>query len=193
MKTRALKPQTRPEIPGVLPPDQELIELFSATSTVSGANLLALLDAQPMLLIFLRHLGCASARETLHDVQKALPALTRRGVRPVFVHMASDERARPFFTSANLSEVERVSDPTMRLYRAPEFNLLKSVNVHKYLTMRSRWKLAKRATWRYGIGPAGGEDSTQLPGVFFIKDRAIYRAYRHKYLSDRPDYTTFGA
>ena len=182
----------RPSTPGVLPHDRELVDLLGGTKTESGANMLALLDERPLLVVFLRHFGCAFTRETIHDVAKAVPSLDRRGVRPLFVHMGSPERARPFFRRYGIADVERVSDPEMRLYRAPVFNLLKSTALPHFFGAQAYLRLAKRALWRYGQGSAGKEDPTQLPGVFFLKDRAIYRAFRHKNLGDRPDYTLFG-
>lgn len=184
-------PATRPQ-PGVLPVDTELVELFGHTHTESGQALLNLLDEKPMLLVFLRHFGCAFCRETLHDVGKALPALERRNVRPVFVHMGSPERAKPYFDRYGLASAERVSDPEMKLYTAPVFHLLKSTALPHFFGAKAYWKLAKRALWRYGAGSPGKEDPTQLPGVFFLKDRAIYRAFRHKNLGDRPDYGLLG-
>ncbi len=154
--------------------------------------MLNLLDERPMLLIFLRHFGDAFTREAIHDVANAVPALERRGVRPVFVHMGSPERARPFFQRFGLADVERVSDPEMKLYRAPVFNLLKTTALPHFFGATAYLELAKRALWRYGAGSPGKEDPTQLPGVFFLKNRAIYRAFRHKNLGERPDYTLFG-
>ncbi len=183
----------RESTPGVLPHDPELVELLARTHVESGQSLLNLLDERPMLLIFLRHFGDAFCRETIHDVSKAKPMLDRRNVRPVFVHMGSPERARPFFTRFGLPTVDRVSDPEMHLYRAPEINLLKTTALPHFYGATAYLKLFQRALWRYGAGSPGKEDPTQLPGVFFLKDRAIYRAFRHKHLSDRPDYGMFGA
>jgi peroxiredoxin len=173
--------------------DAELVELFARTRTESGRDLLNLADEKPLLLVFLRHFGCASCRETIADVAKALPALEKRGVRPVFVHMGAPERARPFFEKAGLGSVERVSDPTAELYQAPVFHLLKSTVIPEFLSGPQLVKLTKRAVWRYGVGSAGKEDATQMPGVFFVKDRQITKAFRHKGVADRPDYTRFGA
>ena len=178
--------------PGTPPHDAELVEVFSRTRTESGKLLLDLLDEKPMLLVFLRHFGDSFARETLHDVADARPSLDRRGVRPVFVHMGSPERARPFFDRFGLSTVERVSDPTMRLYGTPVFHLLKSTVLPHFFGAQAYFDLFKRAIWRYGAGSPGKEDPTQLPGVFFLRNRAIYRAFRHRNLSDRPDYKFFG-
>ena len=185
-------PAPLPRATGVLPHDQALIRLLSSAATESGKNLLALLDQGPILLVFLRHFGDPFTREAIHDVAKAKPSLDRRGVRPVFIHMGSPERASPFFRRFGLPDVDRVSDPEMRLYRDHVFNLLKSTVLPHFFGAKAYWKMTKRALWRYGFGSPGKEDPTQLPGIFFLKDRAIYRAFRHKNLGDRPDYSLFG-
>ncbi len=172
--------------------DLELVELFARTKTESGRTLLSLLDEKPILLVFLRHFGSPVSRETLADVAKARPELEQRGVRPVFVHLGTPERARPFFEKVGLGDVERVSDPTTALYQAPVFHLLKTTAIPEFFAGGQLIKVAQRAIWRYGIGSAGKEDATQLPGVFFIKDRQIKKAFRHKGMADRPDYVRFG-
>lgn len=172
--------------------DLELVELFASTKTESGRTLLSLLDEKPMLLIFLRHFGSPTCRETLSDVAKARPELELRGVRPVFVHLGTPERARLFFDKFGLGNVERVTDPTTAFYQAPVFHLLKTTAIPEFFAGGQILKVAKRAIWRYGIGSAGKEDATQLPGVFFIKDRQIKKAFRHKGMADRPDYVRFG-
>ena len=32
------------------------------------------------------------------------------------------------------------------------------------------------------------EDADQMPGVFFLKERKIVRAFRHRTIADEPDY-----
>jgi peroxiredoxin len=172
--------------------DQELVELFAATRTESGRTLLSLLDEKPMMLVFLRHFGSPQCRETLADVAKARPALDRRGVRTVFVHLGTPEKARSVFEKFRLGDAERVSDPTTAIYQAPVFHLLKTTAIPEFLSGAQLIKSFQRQLWRYGFGPAGKEDATQLPGVFFIKDRRITKAFRHKGLADRPDYVRFG-
>jgi hypothetical protein len=191
--TTASGPAKEQAAPGALPPDPGLIELFAATTAESGRSLLALLDEQPMLLVFLRHFGSLWTRETLSRMAAAAPALERRGVRPVFIHMAAPQKAAPYFERYGLTRVERAADPERRLYTAPVFHLLKTTGVKEFLTPKAYWKLAKRSLLRHGIGLPGEEDATQLPGVFFLKGRAIYRAFRPKRISDRVDYARFGA
>ena len=172
--------------------DLELVELFAKAKTESGKTMLSLLDEKPMMLIFLRHFGSPSAREAIADVAAARGEIEARGVRPVFVHLGTPERARPFFEKVGLGDVERVSDPTAAIYQAPVFHLLKTTAVPEFFAGGQLVKSAKRQLWRYGMGSAGKEDATQLPGVFFIRDRQIKKAFRHKGMADRPDYVRFG-
>src|ERR1700761_4693107 len=99
--------------------------------TESGRTLLELLDSSPVLLIFLRHFGCSFCRQTLDDVSKIRDLIEAKGVRPVFVHLGTPERAKPYFDYYHLSDVERVSDPEASLYGHSVFQLpRKSVFVH---------------------------------------------------------------
>ena len=174
--------------------DSELVAVLSQTRTESGRTLLELLDEKPMLLVFLRYFGCPFCREALSDIAKVRPELDRRGVRPVFVHMAPPGHAQSFFERFGLADVERVSDPEKKLYTAPEFHLLKDTVLPDFYGAKAMWVLAKRALFRYGQGrPVKDEDRHQLPGIFFLQDRAIRRAFRHKHMYDRPDYARFGA
>ena len=172
--------------------DAELVALFMQTRAESGKTLLSLLDERPMLLVFLRHFGSPSCREALADVAAARPALEQRGVRPVFVHLGTPERARAFFEKAGLGDVERVSDPTASIYQAPVFHLLKTTAITEFFAVRHLISSLKRQVLKHGMSSAGKEDATQLPGVFFLKDRRITKAFRHKGLADRPDYVRFG-
>ena len=46
----------------------ETAQLFRSIRTESGANLVELTEASPVLLIFLRHFGCSFCRQTISDV-----------------------------------------------------------------------------------------------------------------------------
>jgi hypothetical protein len=41
--------------------------------------------------------------------------------------------------------------------------------------------------FKYGIGLIK-KDADQMPGVFFLKERRIVRAFRHPTIADEPDY-----
>ena len=53
---------------------------------------------------------------------------------------------------------------------------------------RAVWRgWLKGALFKYGIGIIK-EDGEQMPGVFFLKNRKIVRAFRHRTIADEPDY-----
>ena len=160
--------------------------------TESGRTLLELVDESPVLLVFLRHFGCSFCREALDRVAKIREKLQARGVRPVFVHLGSPERARPYFDYYKLADVERVSNPDASLYTNPVFGL------HRESPL---WQLVRLKVWigwlrglfrRYWIGPIR-EDASQMPGVFFLRDRAIVREFRYRTTADQPNYLKLSA
>jgi len=164
----------------------ELIALLGGTRTESGRTLLELVDERPVLLVFLRHFGCAFCRQAIDDVSQIRGKLAELGVQVVFVHLGSPERAKPYFDYYGLSDVERVSDPDASLYHEPVFALARV----------SVWQLFRPAVWigwikgaifKYRIGLLK-EDIQQMPGVFFLRDRAIANVFRHRTIADRPDY-----
>lgn len=171
-----------------LPPAEELIAAFAETRTESGRTLLQLADEQPLLLVFLRHFGCTFCRQAIDDVSQVKEELAARGVRPVFIHVGTPERAKPYFDYYGLSDVERVSDPAAVLYRSRGFELTRTHPLSHFL-LPSAWKgWLSGALFKHGFGFILREDAYQMPGVFFVKDRRVERAYRCKRISDRPDY-----
>jgi hypothetical protein len=110
-----------------------------------------------------------------------------RGIRPVFVHLGSPERAKPYFDYYHLSDVERVSDPGASLYARPIFALGRK---HPFLNLLvpAVWKgWLQGALRKHGIGLIQ-EDGAQMPGIFFLRDRSIVRAFRYRTIADQPDY-----
>jgi hypothetical protein len=166
--------------------DAAWIGLLDKTRTESGRTLLDLVDERPALLVFLRHFGCAFCRQAIEDVANARPEIEAQGVRPVFVHLGSPERAKPYFDYYHLSDVERVSNPDGSLYREPAFALAR-VNIIQLFRPAVWIGWARGAMRRYGVGWVK-EDVFQMPGVFLLRDRAIARVYRHRTIADRPDY-----
>src|SRR5271155_2988894 len=94
---------------------------LASVRTESGASLLELAEASPVLLVFLRHFGCSFCRQAISDISELKGELARRGVRPVFVHLGTPERAKPFFDYYGIGDVERVSDPEAVVYQLPVF------------------------------------------------------------------------
>jgi peroxiredoxin len=169
------------------PGQTDVAAVLQQYRTESGRTLLELGDESPVLLIFLRHFGCAFCRQTLDDVSKLRREIEAKGVRPVFVHLGTPERAKPYFDYYHLSNIERVSDPQASLYTQPVFNLARK-SVFSQILISAVWKAwLQGAIRKYGIGMIK-EDADQMPGIFFLRQRAIVRAFRYKTIADEPDY-----
>jgi hypothetical protein len=167
--------------------DTALLSVLEQYRTESGRTLLDLLDQSPMLLIFLRHFGCSFCREALDRVSKVQDCLQAKGVRPVFVHLGSPQRARPYFDYYNLSHVERVSNPDASLYTNPVFGLRRT-NPFAHFINPTVWLGWLRSAIRlYGVGPIR-EDAYQMPGVFFLRNGSIARSFRYRTIADQPNY-----
>jgi peroxiredoxin len=165
----------------------EVARTLATIHTESGANLLALTETSPVLLVFLRHFGCSFCRQAISDVSELKPELDKRGVRPVFVHLGTPDRAKPFFDYYGIGDVERVSDPEARVYQLPLFALPR---MHPALTLfqPSVWVgWLKGALFKHGIG-AIKEDGHQMQGIFFLKGPKIVRQFRYKTIADEPNY-----
>jgi hypothetical protein len=155
--------------------------------TETGKSLLDLVDESPVLLVFLRHFSCAFCAQALDHVSRLRPRIEAKGVRPVFVHLGSRERAKPYFDYYNLSDIERISNPEATLYQIPLFGLTRT-NPYLHLLNLTVWRgWLKGAMFKYGIGLIK-EDADQMPGVFFLKERSVVRAFRHRTIADEPDY-----
>jgi hypothetical protein len=165
----------------------QLVDALSAFQTESGRSLLDLTQESPVLLIFLRHFGCSFCRETLDRVSQIRSTLKSRGVRPVFVHLGTPERAKPYFEYYQLGDVERISNPDATLYRHPAFDLGRTNPLSHFFrpAVVKAWVMG--GVRSYGIGSIR-EDGEQMPGVFFLRDGRIANFFRYRTIADRPDY-----
>jgi peroxiredoxin len=165
----------------------ELAEVLLQTKTERGTTLLELVDASPVLMVFLRHFGCSYCRQAIHDISVIKDELASRDVRPVFVHLGTPERAKPYFDHYDLAAVERVSDPEARLYRHPAFHLPRTHPLSHFFKPKvvKGWLMGNIR--KYGIGGLQ-DDSYQMPGVFVLRDRQIVNAFKFQTIADQPDY-----
>jgi hypothetical protein len=100
------------------------------------------------------------------------------------VHLSDEGKAQKFFAPHKLEDVLRFADPLARLYQA--FGLVRAdwrqyFNLESIGRMLGAWLKGHRA----GL-PAG--DVERMPGVFLLTNGEIRKAFRHKLVSDRPDY-----
>jgi|SRR5215471_2510330 len=168
-------------------PDDETTLLLASIHTESGATLLELAKASPVLLVFLRHFGCSFCRQAISDIADLSAELKRRNVRPVFVHLGTSERAKEFFDYYGIGDVERIGDPQATIYNNPVFQLSR-MNPWLTLLQPSVWiGWFKGALIKHGIGKIeqGGH---QMPGIFFLKDAKIVRTFRYRTIADEPNY-----
>ena len=165
----------------------ELAATLAAIHTESGASLLALAEASPVLLVFLRHFGCPFCRKTISDIAELQQELADRGVRPVFVHLGTPEIAQKHFDYYGLSSVERVHDPGATIYQQPAFALSRQHPLWSTIHPVVFWAWLKRAMRKHGIGMIQG-DGHQMPGIFFLQGPTIVRRFVHRKISDEPDY-----
>jgi hypothetical protein len=100
------------------------------------------------------------------------------------VHLGTEERAAKFFAPYKLADLPRFADPEGRLYES--FGLARA-EWRQYLNRESIYRLL--TSWLQGNVsglPAG--DVQRMPGAFLLQHGQIRSAFRHKLVSDRPDY-----
>jgi hypothetical protein len=165
----------------------ELAAVLREFHAESGKSLLELVDQAPVLLIFLRHFGCTFCAQTLDRISQIREQIAARGAMPVFVHLGTPERAKPYFDYYRLTDVDRISNPDATLYQHPVFRLSR-VNPCLHVLVPAVWRSwLKGALRKYGIGRMR-EDAHQMPGVFFLKGRRIANVFRYRTIADEPDF-----
>jgi hypothetical protein len=168
-------------------PSNETARALALIRTESGASLLQLTEASPVLLVFLRHFGCSFCRKTISDVAGLGSELKSRRVLPVFVHLGTPEIAKAHFDYCGLSDAERIHDPGAAIYQHAIF-ALRRVNPWWHLVNPVVWAgWLKGAIFKHGIGAIQG-DGQQMPGIFFLKDGRIVRRFVYGTIADEPDY-----
>ena len=129
-----------------------------------GTSLADLSDQSPVMLVFLRHLGCTFCMETLQDLKAQRKQIESDGIRPVLVHMSDDGDAQNQFAKYTLDDLSRISDPRV-------------------------WFQGIRAMFRGNtVGKLQG-DGFQMPGVFIMHKGQVIQSFKHATAGDRPEYT----
>ncbi len=165
---------------------RSLPDLMHSYFSQTGENVSTLSKSQPLLLVFLRHFGCTFCREAVSDLERLRPQIEACGTRLAFFHLASEERAGKYFAPHHFEDIPRFSDPDGRVYEALG---LYRAKWHQYLNPRSIARLFAAFSRGHLIGAPAG-DIERMPGVFLIHRARIAKSYRHKLVSDRPDYVS---
>jgi len=162
----------------------DLATELETAETQAGESVAALSRRGPLLLVLLRHTGCVFCREAIADAAAARGRIEAEGARLVLVHLGSDDDIRPLLTRYGIADVDRVSDPEKRLYRALDLPR----GTLGQLFGSANWSSGLRSLLRgHGIGKLAG-DGFQMPGVFLIRDGQVVTAHRHTHAAERPDY-----
>jgi peroxiredoxin len=162
-------------------PDSALLQSFSSQT---GVTLFEVCRNSKTLLVFLRHFGCTFCREAVADLAQNRAAIAAAGAQLAFVHLGTEERAARFFPYYRLQDVPRFADLDGRLYEA--FGLVRAP-FRQFLNWESISRMLDQ--WRYGnFGGLPSGDIQRMPGVFLVQDGRIEKFFRHKLVSDRPDY-----
>lgn len=163
----------------------ELAEVLRTAMTQNGQSLYDLSQQQDLLVVCLRHSGCTYCREALADLGRQQAAIRQSGIRPVVIHMSSEEQGHSLLAQYGCADIDHVSDPTRRIYRALELRL---GTLTELFGVKAFWRALIGGTiFKYGFGPIVG-NAQQLAGAFVIRNGAIVRSFRHRSSSDRADY-----
>lgn len=162
-----------------------LVEALRTATTQSGESLLDLSRQQDLLIVCLRHSGCAFCREALHDLADQREAIRAAQVRPIVVHMGSAAQGVQLLQQHGLADIDQVSDADRRVYRGLE---LRFGTLSELAGPQVIWRaLFEGSLFRYGFGSMIG-NGLQLPGAFVVRDGRIIKAFRARSAAERPDY-----
>lgn len=165
-------------------PVESLAEELQRTRTASGLSLWELSFQQPILVVFIRHLGCTFCREALDDLRRHSERIMSSGVVPVVVHLATDEEVQPLLDRFQLKGVQVISDPDRRLFRAFQLPLGRWWQL---FGPRVLWRaVIEGVVFRYGFGKIVG-NPLQLTGAFLVYRGEIVRSFRARTSADRAD------
>jgi len=161
-------------------------EILEEMAINTGENLGELTERRAILLVFLRHFGCVFCKEALSDLAEQRKSIEAKGTQIVFVHMASDKVAEDYFKRYDLEGISHISDVDQRYYAS--FGITRGSFSQLYgLRTWTRGYASSKEGHKLELAKHLG-DSTQMPGLFLLKDRSIKHSYVHQYASDRPDY-----
>jgi peroxiredoxin len=165
-----------------------MIELYDI-KTSEGDTLGDLSKQQPVLLVFLRQLGCMFCREGMTKLGELRQSIEHGGTKIVLVHMAdTDKKARVVLKKYKLDTCATIADAPCMYYA--RFGLLRSS--FSQLFGFSTWVKSADYAFNKGHGfhlPIG--DGFQLPGLFMLHEGQILETYRAETVEEQPPYEAF--
>lgn len=149
-----------------------------------GRTLAELSHERPLMVVFLRHLGCTFCREALQDLARSRKQVEDLGLSIALVHMSHPKKAERMMENYELNDVDQFCDGTCEMYRA--------FGVHR----GTFWQLfGPKVVWRAIAATIKGNfagalagDGFRMPAIFFLHEGEILGSFRHRNASDRPNY-----
>lgn len=144
----------------------------------------AMSQEQPLLLVFVRHLGCIFCKEMLGNLEKERESIEKMGIKICVVHMGPEAKIQELLKEYHLQGVETICDPKQELYKKYD---VKRARVGQMIGLQS----VKSAVKAYFKGYRQYEvlgDSFQLPGAFLVDKGEIIKAFYAEHAGDQPDF-----
>lgn len=161
----------------------EIQRIAMRSRTTLGVTLDELSRLSPVMVVFLRHMGCPFCREALADLAAARADIERDGTRLVLIHLSTAEELSSRL-APGLSDVARLADPNQVVYRAFGLRRGRFLDVFGPLV----WLRFLQTAFLRRRGFGFQNDVFQMPGVFVVYHGQVIRSFCHQKISDRPDY-----
>src|SRR3954469_11845904 len=168
----------------------DVATVLERASTETGERLVDVVQASPVLLVFLRHAGCTFCREAVSDLANLRVAIESNGARIVLVHLGDRADIEQLLKRHGFSDVDRICDTKQELYRA--FGLKQGSWTQLFGPKVWARGLVAGIARGHGLGRLSA-DATQMPGVFFLDQGLVVSSYRHHSAADRPCYASLCA
>jgi len=159
---------------GLTPPDPFRPRVpLEELRTQDAMSVKVLGELGPLLLVFLPALGGIFCRELLERVRESRPAIEKRRVRLILIHMGEADEDLEELARFDLQYVARIADPERELYGHFELGESKAVD-------RLRPAVLGRAlgAMRHGRGRRRRRATNQLPGAVHFRDGSVLGALR---------------
>ena len=152
-----------------------------------GNNLTELNVKQPVLLVFLRQLGCMFCKEGMTRLGNSRAYIEATGITIVLVHMAdTPEKAEKILKKYNLAGLNTIADPQCIYYA--RFGLLKSTPSQLFgftAWVRTIEYAYVKASHGIQFPPIG--DGFQMAGMFMLQNGEIINRQQQQEVYDIPD------
>lgn len=161
----------------------ELLEMYV---TNKQNSVLELAKNQPVMLVFLRHFGCAFCKESLTHISQQRAQIEAQGTKIVLVNMQDEIKCEQELEKYELEGIEFIADQESLLYKA--FRLkrgtIKQLFGFKVLSRGIYIRLVNA----FKTTRPEGADIFQMPGVFVIYKGAIVNQFIYESVADKPSY-----